>query len=378
MTRFNRFLEFDSQALTLKLEVGVTLIELMEWLLPKQLYFPVLPGYPLITVGGGVAADVHGKNPYKDGTFSDWVQQLTVFHPQKGYQTCSRDENPELFAMTCGGYGLTGIITDVTLQLATLPATTIALTQRRISSLAEAERVMSSIDADIAYSWHDACPGKHFGQGIVYTGEWTDGEAEPLPMKFRPMTAASRARLPASAWNGLTARIANSALLLQSRYSNAVAIKSVLEASFPFASNVYFHKLFGRTGLRETQFLVTEDKLESCFEALRKLCNKAGSPTMMMSLKRFRGNQKSLSMTGTGYLVAIDCYRNGKTDVFMHELDKIIVDLGGQINLSKDSRIPQEVAESTIACFADFKQRLFSYDSERTMRSELSKRLGLL
>lgn len=378
MTCFNRFLEFDPQALTLKLEVGVRLIELMEWVLPKQLYFPVLPGYPLITVGGCVAADVHGKNPYKDGTFSDWVKQLTVFHPQKGYQTCSRDERPELFAMTCGGYGLTGVITSVTLQLVKLPAPAIALSRRRVGSLSEAESVMSSCDADIAYSWHDACVGKNFGQGIVYTGKWTEGGGQPLPMKFRPMTADSRARLPVSAWNGVTARIANSAVLLHSRYANDVSVKSVLEASFPFASNVYFHKLFGRPGLRETQFLVGDEKLGACFQAVEELCSMTGAPTMMMSLKRFRGGQKSLSMTGAGYLVAIDCYRNTKTDLFMHQLDQIIVDVGGQINLSKDSRVPREVAESTIACFADFKRDLFDYDKERTMRSELSARLGLL
>ena len=378
MTRFNRFLEFNPQTLTLKLEVGVSLKELMEWVLPQQLYFPVLPGYSLITVGGCVAADVHGKNPYKDGTFADWVQQLTVFHPQKGYQTCSRKEKPELFALTCGGYGLTGVITDVTLQLIKLPAPAIALSQRRVGSLGEAESVMSSCDADIAYSWHDACAGRNFGQGIVYTGEWTEVGGQPLPMKFRPMTANSRARLPVSAWNAVTARLANSAVLLHSRYTNGVSVKSVLEASFPFASNVYFHKLFGRTGLRETQILVTVEKLEAFFQGLKKLSGMKSAPTMMMSLKRFRGKQKSLSMAGTGYLVAIDCYRNTSTDLFMRELDQLIVDVGGQINLSKDSRVPREVAESTIASFADFKQGLFEYDRERTMRSELSKRLGLL
>ncbi len=224
MTCFNRFLEFNAEKLTLKLEVGVRLIDLMEWAIPRQLHFPVLPGYPLITVGGCVAADVHGKNPYKDGTFSDWVKQLTVFHPQKGYQSCSPEENPELFAMTCGGYGLTGVITDVTLQLAKLPAPWIALSQKRVGSLQEAERELSSCDADIAYSWHDATAGSNFGRGIVYIGQWTGGSAQPKPMKFHPMTANTRARLPVSAWNGFTARVANSALLLHSRYKRHVSV----------------------------------------------------------------------------------------------------------------------------------------------------------
>jgi len=337
-----------------------------------------LPGYPMITLGGCVAADVHGKNPYEDGTFSDWVKQLTLFHPQKGYLTCSPCENPELFAMTCGGYGLTGVITDLTLQLAELPAPAIALAQMRVGSLAEAESKLSSNDADIAYSWHDATAGSSFGRGIVFTGRWAGTKAQPQPLKFHPMTASTRARLPFSVWNGVTARFANSAILLQSRYKSDVSVTSILDASFPFASNVYFHKLFGKPGLRETQFLVSEDKISECSEALRKLICDTGAPTMMLSLKRFRGTQKSLSMSGNGYLIALDCYRNEKTDLFMRQLDQLLLDMGGQLNLSKDSRVTKEVAELSIANFSQFKQRLFEYDKERTMRSELSNRLGLL
>jgi len=377
MTCFNRFLEFNSEKLTLKLETGARLIDLMKWALPRQLHFPVLPGYPLITVGGCVAADVHGKNPYKDGTFSDWVKQLTVFHPQKGYQSCSPEENPKLFTMTCGGYGLTGVITDVTLQLANLPTPWIALSQNRVGSLEQAVRELSACDADIAYSWHDATAGSNFGRGMVYVGQWTRDQAHPKPMKFHPMTANTRARLPVSAWNGLTARVANSALLLQAQYKSSISVMNVMDASFPFASNVYFHKLFGKRGLREAQFLVSEDKVHECSQALHKLVCDSGAPTMMLSLKRFRGVQKSLSMSGTGYLIAIDSYRNAKTDLFMHRLDQLILDMGGQPNLSKDSRIPGDVAELSIASFAEFKQGLFTYDKERTMRSELSHRIGL-
>jgi decaprenylphospho-beta-D-ribofuranose 2-oxidase len=377
MTRFNRFLAFDTETLTLKLEAGVRLIDLMEWALQRQLHFPVLPGYPLITVGGCVAADVHGKNPYKDGTFSDWVRQLTVFHPQRGYQSCSPEENPELFAMTCGGYGLTGVITDVTLQLAELAAPWIALSQKRVNSIEEAERELSSCDADIAYSWHDINAGSNFGRGIVYIGQWTKSKLQPQPMKYHPMTANTRARLPVSAWNGLTARVANSAMVLLSRCKKDVSVTNIQKATFPFASNVYFHKLFGRPGLRESQFLVSYDKIGQCTEALKKLVCETGAPTMMLGFKRFKGVQKSLSMSGTGYLFGVTSYYNAKTDLFMHQLDQLILEMGGQPNLSKDSRIPREIAELSITHFTEFKQTLFEYDEERTMRSELSQRLGL-
>ena len=83
-------------------------------------------------------------------------------------------------------------------------------------------------------------------------------------------------------------------------------------------------------------------------------------------------------MSGTGYLVALDCYRNNLTDVFMKNLDKLMLDMGGQPNLSKDSRISQDIAQLSVTNFGRFKQYLFDYDGKRTMRSELSNRLGLL
>lgn len=377
MTCFNRFLAFDPEQLTLTLEAGVCLRDLMTWALPRQLHFPVLPGYPLITVGGCVAADVHGKNPYRDGTFADWVTQLTVYHPHRGYQRCSRTEQPELFALTCGGFGLTGVITDVTLQLAHLPAPWIALSRSPVAGLEDAVRALRGLDADIAYSWHDVTPGAHCGRGIVYSGQWTTRAQPPKPLRFRPMTAQSRARLPVSAWNGVTARLANTALRLHSRYQRDRVVMSVMQAAFPFARNVYFHTLFGRPGLRETQFLVSEDRVHDCLEALRTLVCARDAPAMMLSLKRFKGVQQSLSMSGTGFLLALDCYRNAATETFLQRLDELMLAAGGQPNLSKDSRLPREVAAAGIANFAAFQQRLLAYDAARIMRSELSARLGL-
>lgn len=377
MTCFNRFIEFDPAALTLKLEAGVTLQDLMEWALARELHFPILPGYPLITVGGCVAADVHGKNPYKDGTFSDWVRRVTVYHPEKGYQTCSASQNPELLALTCGGFGLTGIITDVTLQLTRLPGPSIAMSQNNVTGLAEAVDALSCCDADIAYSWHDACAGSNFGRGIVYTGQWSD-QSTSTTMNFRPMTASTRMKLPVSAWNNATARAANTALFQMGKYKKSESVVSLLDASFPFASNTYFHRLFGKVGLRETQILVSDDNIHDFCQSLRQLVCDTNAPTMMASLKRFNGRQQSLSMSGSGFVVALDCYRNAETDGFMRELDKIILSLGGQPNLSKDSRVSAEVAQLSIPHFAQFKAQLFDYDQKRIMRSELSARLGLL
>jgi len=58
-------------------------------------------------VGGCIAANVHGKNQVREGTFVDSVLDLTLFHPDRGVLRLSPDTMPGLFDLTCGGYGLT-------------------------------------------------------------------------------------------------------------------------------------------------------------------------------------------------------------------------------------------------------------------------------
>lgn len=377
MTLFNRLLEFDPQQLTLKVESGVRLIDLLTWAIKRQLYLPIIPGYPLITVGGCVAADVHGKNPYRDGTFSNWVKQVTVFHPVKGYQVVSRNDRPDLFALTCGGFGLTGIITNATLQLIPLPANHVSITRLPVQDIREAIHFLSQSEDDFSYSWHDATPNSRFGKGVVFMGRWGLNQNFDNKPITRYITPKSRGALPFSFWNIVTARAANLAFDMMNRFGTRGSQENILNASFPFASNPLYHKLFGRPGLREAQLLIQEEKINAFLDSLESLVAKTHPPTMMISVKRFKGEQKSLSLTGRGYLIAIDCYYNQETDRFFNQLDELMISANGQPNLTKDSRLSKEIAEISIRHYREFNESLIHYDTMRLFRSDLSMRIGL-
>lgn len=377
MTKFDRFLEFDPQKLTLKLEAGVCLADLLAWAIKRGLYFPVIPGYPLITVGGCVAADVHGKNPFRDGTFGDWVKEITLFHPDKGYQLVSPETLPDLFHLTCGGFGLTGIITSVTLQLVELPSNRVDIARHPVSGLMDAVGLLSRDQGDFCYSWHDGTPGRNFGRGFVFSGRWAESEGEDTTLSFKPMTSETRGRLPFSIWNPVTARVANSVFRLTNLVGRGQETKKLLEVSFPFAGNTAFHRFFGRPGLREAQVLVADDRIERFLESLEAIVSSTRPPTMMLSMKRFAGRQQSLSMSGSGYLLAVDCFMNDKTDAFFQQLDELTIREQGQPNLTKDSRLPKRVAEQCIANYGRFRDGLNGYDPARLFRSELSARIGL-
>lgn len=380
MVCFNRFLDFDQTLGTVKVEAGMTLGKLMSWAMERGVYFPVLTGYPEITIGGCVAVDAHGKNPWKDGTFSDWVTEINLFHTDHGYMRLSRDENAEAFRLTCGGFGLTGIIVDVTLRLIELPSNAFNVRKTPVFSLSEAMQILAehSDTSDFIYSWHDGVRrGQSFGSGIVFSGTWSEGKQADIPAhRTKVMTASSRARVPFSFWNGATVEAGNRFFMAMNRSSSVVTM-DVHKATFPFAYNTLYHRFYGRKGFAEIQVLVGMDYAEPFVQKLQDLVDQYNPPLVMISMKMFRGKQESLSMAGEGYLVALNFYRTSKLAGFMELIDRLVIEMGAQPNLSKDSRISESVVSQTLPNYAEYKARLQLYDPLRRYQSELSSRIGV-
>jgi decaprenylphospho-beta-D-ribofuranose 2-oxidase len=381
MSNFDRFVDFDPIRKTVKVEAGMPLGKLMDWAMQRGLYFPVLPGYPEITVGGCVAADAHGKNPWKDGTFSEWVTEINLFHPSHDYMRLSQHENPETFGLTCGGFGMTGIIVDVTLQLVDLPSNAFEVTKIPVTSLNEAMQKLAehSDQSDFIYSWHDGTRrNKSFGAGLIFSGRWLEGnqaDAGVCP-KNKTMTARSRAGMRFSLWNPVTVSAANRLFMTMKKWK-PIEINDVNKATFPFAYNTLYHSFYGRKGFAEIQVLVGRDVAETFTGQLQDLIEQHNPPLVMMSLKMFRGKQTSLSMSGEGYLIALNFSRNSRLQDFLKRLDQLVIETGAQPNLSKDSRLSTEVASQTLPHYAEFTSRLQTFDPLQMYQSELRSRMGV-
>jgi len=377
MTAFDRLLSFDPEARTLRVEAGASIGAIVGWAARHRLTVAVVPGYPSITIGGCIAADVHGKNPMRDGTFADWVESMTVYHPAHGFRTVGRDDEVR-FDATCGGYGLTGVVVDATLRLAPQPAPHVRVEHQPVHSL---EHAIESIDqasaADFAYSWHDgASRGKEFGRGILFRGTWTDAAAPDDDGAFAPMTAETRARWPFPCWNGASIGMANVAFR-RLNLRTSVRVKSAFDAAFPFARQTLYHRFFGRRGLAEVQALIPDGAMPAFVDALRRVIDREDPLVVMLSVKRFRGRSASLGMSGTGVLLAMDVARNDRTPAFLREVDAIVLATGSQPNVAKDSRLPSDVAARSLRGIGSFSDVLRRLDPDRLYESELSLRLGL-
>src|SRR5579875_183644 len=110
VSHLQRFISFDEEKGLLRCEAGVSLAQILDVMVPRGWFLPVSPGTKFVSVGGAIANDIHGKNHHAGGTFGCHVVRLKLLRSDGQRLTCSREENPELFAATIGGLGLTGVI----------------------------------------------------------------------------------------------------------------------------------------------------------------------------------------------------------------------------------------------------------------------------
>ncbi|KAB2949787.1 MAG: FAD-binding oxidoreductase, partial [Thermoanaerobaculia bacterium] len=174
-SRADRILALDPAAPRLRAEAGLSLRDLVWALLPRGLFPPVVPGTQYVTLGGMVAADVHGKNHHVDGTIGRHVTALRLLTAAGEIVDCSRERLPDLFRATLGGMGLTGHLLEVELALARIPSPWIVQETQRVAHLDEmlAALAGSARDWPFTVCWLDAlAAGRALGRGVLIRGRW--------------------------------------------------------------------------------------------------------------------------------------------------------------------------------------------------------------
>jgi len=381
MKRFNRILAFDRDEGRIEVEAGVTLGQLYEFLTPLGLHLPVQPGHPQITIGGCIAGNVHGKNQFKEGVFKSLVREFRLFHPDHGVISASPGSNADIFDLTCGGLGLTGIIVSAQLSVAPLPGTAMRVDHLPVEDLDDAFRKVNSLasEYDMMYCWCDlSVLGRRAGSGYIVTGRFVSEDAAAHSGRpFKPLDPSSSAKFrPRLFANALIPWVNRAYRYRETRQSGPHTVP-LFDFLFPAVGKEFYFDWFGNNGFVEHQVLIPTNAIEDYPSAVMKLLRHHGQPAALATVKAFRGNQHLLHYDGAGLNFTIDVINRAESRDLLKDMDDINSRFGAITNVMKDSRLSAAVAERQYSEYGEFRERLHSFDPKRRFTSCLSERLGL-
>lgn len=370
----------DGPEPVLRAGAGATLAEMMRTLAPHGLSLPVVPGTRHITLGGAIAADIHGKNHRVDGSFCRHVTEIELMSPDGELRKVSRDRDADLFYATAGGMGLTGAILAATISPCPQGSPILDADVDRVGDLASAMKTMQE-DEGYRYSiaWLDLLSGgSRFGRSVVMRSNdrvrWQERSAR---MPGRPRLKVGRwfpeqvlSRPLVKTFNGLRWRRAP----LEGR---GVSVRAG-EHFFPLDALGEWSRLYGRGGLLQHQFVVPEERGEVLIEAVESM-RAAGLPMYLAVIKRFGAESGGLlSFPRPGWTIAIDMPANARRlKETLDAVDERVAAAGGRVYLAKDSRLRGELMETMYPQLRRFREIKQAVDPDGVLQSDQSRRLGL-
>ena len=378
-------LDFNPKTGDITCQSGISLKKLLDTFVPKGWFLPVTPGTKFITVGGALASDVHGKNHHVAGCFGDHVSQIRLIKPDGGVVTCGPNENKELYNATRGGMGLTGIIDTVTFRLVKIETSYINQRQIKAKNLHEIIQLFEeNKDATYSMAWIDCLKGgKSFGRSIMMRGEHATLEELNEKQKQSPLTLNQKKDLvmPISLPSFVLNKLSISAFNWLYYNKNTKRIQdSVVHYDgffYPLDSILHWNRMYGKKGFVQYQFVLP---IEHSEDGLVKILNKIrekGWGSFLAVLKLFGKQDSFISFPMEGYTLALDFpIRKGLFD-FLDELDRIVVDMGGRIYLSKDARMKPYVFKDGYPNSQQFIDAIKQHNPKHKIESDLSKRLEI-
>jgi decaprenylphospho-beta-D-ribofuranose 2-oxidase len=384
-TRMNRF-TIDRVAGSVVADAGTSLDALLRVLVPQGRFVPVTPGTRRITVGGAVAADVHGKDHHRVGSFGSQVTSLTLALPDGTVRNVDPARDPELFWATTGGMGLTGVIVEVTFPCPPIETSTVLVdttTHPRVEAVMSA--MVADDDAhDYSVAWVDMS-GQGGGSRSVLTrgrfgrlGEIPDRQrADPLAYAATPRLGAPR-WVPPGVLNRISARLFNELWYRKAPRDRRGEAQSIPAFFHPLDGIEGWNRLYGDRGFVQWQAVVPDGAADVIVDAVEALSRRRW-PIVLAVLKRFGpSNPGPLSFPMQGWTLAVDVPAaiDGLVEV-LDALDRRVAEAGGRIYLAKDGRLRPELLPTMYPRLGEWLEVRERVDPTGVLASDLGRRLGL-
>ena len=339
----DRMISFDPARGVLRCEAGVTLDEIIAGFLPRGWFLEVTPGTSFITVGGAVANDVHGKNHHVAGTFGRSVRCFELLRSDGTRMVCSPDQNPEMFAATIGGMGLTGLILWVEIQLRPVSGPNLWTETNRFHNLRDFF-ALSSESAGWPYTvaWVDCViSGSQMGRGLFMRGRHMDQDgSHDSDAPYRQLPAIP-IDAPGFVLSRPVMRSFNTLYYNRQRRDVVGARQHLRGFFYPLDIVPAWNRLYGRRGMMQYQCALPHSGREAMTELLRRI-TRSGQASFLAVLKEF-GDVPSpglMSFPMPGVTLALDFPIKGpQTFALFDDLDAIVREAGGRLYPAKDARM---------------------------------------
>jgi FAD/FMN-containing dehydrogenase len=354
----DRFIAFDTESGALACESGVLLADILKLAVPRGWFLPVSPGTQFVTVGGAIANDVHGKNHHHTGTFGRHVRRFELLRSDGQRIECAAGENPDWFAATVGGLGLTGAITRAEIQLRRIASPLMDVETIRFSNLDEFLALCAESDHDFEYTvaWID-CLGKgpRLGRGLLQRANHAEAPARIVPA--HPRRVGIPFTPPFSLINAASLRLFNTTYYHRQRGARNRSIVRFEPFFYPLDNILHWNRLYGPRGLYQYQCVIPSACGRDATEALLGAIARSGLGSMLAVLKVF-GSLSSpglLSFPRQGVTLALDFPNRGeRLERLFKELDHIVQSAGGRLYPAKDGRMPGALFRSGYPRWSEF------------------------
>jgi len=385
MKHFNRMLGFDAKSGQLVAEAGVLLADVIEAFLPRGWFPSVTPGTKFVTLGGMIAADVHGKNHHKDGSFGTYVDWIDVANADSTLQRCSKTQNTDLFEWTIGGMGLTGVILRAAIRLR--PVSSAWIEQRTLvaNNIKHAiELFEQSHDATYSVAWIDCLQkGSALGRSLVMLGEHVEANAVPPQYRKKPLEAPLNHKrsipvdFPRWILNNFSVRAFNAFYFWKGKRKLELELIDWDSYFYPLDAILGWNKIYGWRGFVQFQCVIPLKHAEQGLSDLLNAIASAGTGSFLAVLKRFGAQKSRFSFPMEGYTLALDFPVNTKTLALMNELDNITLQYKGRFYLAKDSRMQRKVFKQSDSRSNQYLKYRQANGASKTYSSAQSERLKL-
>lgn len=339
-----------------------------------------IPGNLDVTIGGCISNDVHGKDSFKNGNFSENVIELSILLPNKKIIKCSKNKNRNLFRSIAGGLGMIGIILHAKIRLIPMHKYYLTETYKCFNYKELIDTLYKDRNYyDFIYGWIDTYGvNNQIGRGIVFKSRKNYSNIINQKKIFfiinfnfikEMILRIFMLKKKMKILNSIFFRFHKK---LDTKYETQIQIIDTLSSK-----NIFLPKLIMPNSFVEIQIIIPINK-KIILKKFLELCQKLKIDGLIVGVKMHKKNNCFLSFCDEGFSVGINsiCNQNETKEIKKYLfLYKFIKKNKCKIYLCKDFFLNHDHFLQIYPKFNEFKKIRDKYDPKKLLNSDFFSRL---